>query len=82
MTTFKKWLETYIDESDMNTDKVFEFTVDGTWNYMPVSVVLEFIKSVPQNQKDKIKDTMVKIDFHNGNMYHYLEYLAKGISQV
>ncbi|HUS49652.1 MAG TPA: hypothetical protein VMZ91_05775 [Candidatus Paceibacterota bacterium] len=49
---------------------------------MPVGVVLEFIKKVPKDQQTKIKDTIVKIDFANGNVYHYFEYLAKGISKV
>lgn len=77
--TFNKWLETFIDEKEINVDRVFEFINNDVWNYMPLAVVIEFIKQLPTNQQDKIKDTLVKIDFMNGNVYHFFEYLAKGI---
>jgi len=80
MTTFNKWLDVFIAEKELNTEHAFEFIRDDTWNYMPLAVVIEFIKSIPQNQKDKIKETIVKIDFMNGNVMNFFEYLAKGIN--
>jgi len=80
MSSFQKWLDTFVEEKEINTEKVFEFIINDTWNYMPLEVVLEFIKKLPDNQKAKIKDTIVIIDFSNGNIYHYFEYLAKGIA--
>ena len=77
---FNGWLETFIEEKEINTARVFEFIENGEWNYMPLEVVLEFIQNIPEDQQATIKDTIVKIDFHNGDVYHYFEYLAKGIA--
>lgn len=81
MADFNTWLETFIEEKGINTGRAFDFVNDnGVWNLIPLEVVIEFIKQLPKEQKNKIKTTIVKIDFMNGNVYHYFEYLAKGIS--
>jgi len=79
---FGKWLDTFIDEKELDREKTFEFTVGGTWHYMPLGVVIDTIKTLPKVQKDKIKSTIVMIDFKAGNVMHYFEYLAKGIAQI
>ncbi len=79
---FENWLDVFMEEKEVNTERVFEFiNSEGIWNYMPLSVVIEFIKQLPNNQKDQIKTQIMKIDFVNGNVYNFFEYLAKGINQ-
>lgn len=81
MTGFKNWFETFLSEKEIDGDsKVFEFTnKSGEWNYMPVGVVFEYIlNSSPEDQK-KIKDILVKIDFMNGDVFHFFKYIAKDI---
>ena len=80
--TFTKWLETLIDEAELDRNQTFEFTVNGQWNLMPLGVVEEFMsKTMSKADQAKSKTTLVKIDFMNGNLMHYFEYIAKGIAQ-
>jgi len=85
MTTqnnFNQWLKVFVEEKEINTGRVFEFVSEnGTWNYMPLEVVLEFIKGTSKQTKAQIKENLVKIDFYNGDVYHFFEFMAKGISQ-
>jgi hypothetical protein len=81
MTNINKWLDVFVEEKGINLERAFEFTTEDTWNYMPVGAVIEFIKNLPINQQIKIKNTLVIIDFKNGNVYHFLEYIAKGIAK-
>lgn len=79
---FNEWLNVFIEEKEINTAKTFEFIINETWNYLPLEVVLEFIESLPSDQQSVIKNTLVKIDFMNGDVYHFFKYLAKGMVQL
>lgn len=35
------------------------------------------LNHTPQSEQDQIRETIVKIDFMNGDIHHYLEHLAK-----
>jgi len=76
---FAKWLDVFVEEKGIDVERNFDFEIEGTWNLMPVGVVIEYIKQVPKDEQEQIKKTIVKIDFYNGNIYHFLEYIAKGI---
>lgn len=79
---FNQWLETFVDEKEINKDRAFEvYAEDGTYNYIPVGAVIEFIQNVNPETQAQIKETFVKIDFHNGDVYHFFEYMAKGMAQ-
>ena len=78
MNEFNKWLDVFIEEKEIDLERVYEFTVNDVWNYMPIGVVIEFIKQRPDMTKQMIKDTLVKIDFLNGDIHDFLKYLAIG----
>lgn len=40
--------------------------------------LVEYIESATDHHKS-IRDTLVKIDFHNGDVFHFLNYLAIGM---
>ncbi len=78
---FNKWLEVFLEEKGINIDKIFDFVNSkGIWNLMPLEIVIEYIKQLPNIVKYKIKTMLVKIDFFNKDVYQFFEYLAKGIS--
>lgn len=77
---FAEWLDIFVEEKEINVDRAFDFEIDGTWHLMPVGVVIEYIKQVPKEEQEKIKTNFVKIDFYNGDVYHFLEYMARGIA--
>lgn len=78
---FNEWLETLINEKELDRNQTFEFTVNGQWNLMPLGVVEEFMtQTMSKSDQAKSKTILVKIDFANGNLMHYFEYVAKGIA--
>ena len=48
---------------------------------MPIGVVIEFLGKIPQKIQQKIKSKIVLIDFKNGNILDFLEYIGKGITR-
>jgi hypothetical protein len=80
---FQKWLDTFIDEKQINRDRIFEVTTkDGTWNMIPLQAIVEFVAQVDPQVKAQIKATLVKIDFHNGDVYHFFNHMAEGMAQA
>ena len=78
--TFNKWLDTLIEEKKLDTESTCE--VEGKewgWNLIPLGCVIEAIKSAPKNEQAAIKDTLVKIDFINGDVMHFFKHLAGAI---
>ncbi len=80
-SAFITWLDTFVSEKGLDTDHVFE--VEGKdWgtNYIPLDALIEAIKGASDNEKNAIKDTIVKIDFYNGDVMDYFKHLAKAIA--
>lgn len=78
---FDKWLDTFLEEKGIDLDE--GFTVQGAnWgdNHMTYGVVVEHIKIAPKGEQNKIKDMLVKIDFKNGDVRHFLRHLAQAIA--
>ena len=71
----KNYLVTLIEEKGQSVENTIK--IDGhfglTWE-----MLLDYIESAPQYHK-QIKETLVKIDFLNGDIFHYLTYLANGM---
>jgi len=76
----EKWLYTLLEEK--NIDLETEITVEGAsgTNFMSVGVVVENILIAPKHEQDKIKDVLVKIDFQNGDILHFIKHLAKALA--
>lgn len=82
-SAFHKWFETFIDEKDLELDLRFTFEVDGVEHDMGYWSVVEQIREChnPKEQKT-IKDTIVKIDFMNGNILHFFRHLGGCMAQA
>tara|TARA_R110000751_G_scaffold32542_10_gene81771 strand:+ start:466 stop:705 length:240 start_codon:yes stop_codon:yes gene_type:complete len=75
------YLNTLITEKNLNVDTLIE--VEGNdWgtNFIPLECVIEFIAAQNKATQDKVKATLVKIDFHNGDIMHFFKYIAKGMA--
>lgn len=74
----KKYLTDLITEKGKNVDDAIG--IPGhyglTWNHL-----IEFIENHPEYHK-KIKDNLVVIDFNNGDVFHFLKYLAEGMIET
>lgn len=78
---FNKWLDTFVEEKGLDTEHQFE--VEGPkmgTNWIQLGCVLDVCKNTSAEEQKKIKDTIVTIDFHNGNVMHFFNYLAKGLA--
>ena len=78
--TFAKWLDTLVDEKGYDTELII--TVDGPSgeNLIPLEIVLTAIKNTCQSEQKMIKETLVKIDFLNGDCLHFFKHLAKALA--
>ena len=80
----KEYLLTFIEEKGLSLDHTFEVagpenSLYGT-NYIPLASIVEFIDQLNKDIQNKIKSTIVKIDFHNGDVMDYFKFLAKGMA--
>lgn len=78
--TFNNWIETLISEKSIDTEEYFSVEGESGENMMPYSVVIEAIKKAPANEQQQIKNTLVKIDFMNGDIRHFFRHLAQAIA--
>ncbi len=82
MTTFSKWLDTFIDEKGLSLEEVIE--VQGpVWglNIMPLEVVINAVKAAPEGEQRKIHKILVLIDFRNDDVMPFFRTLASALAQ-
>lgn len=78
--TFDKWLDVFVAEKGLDTEVVFEVEGDAGTNLVPLGAVVDFVKNVDAATKAKIKNTIVKIDFVNGDVLDFFKFMAKGMA--
>jgi hypothetical protein len=61
--SFKLWLDTFIKEKDLPMDEVFEITKESNLNIFSYKSIYAYILISTPTEKEKIKKTIVKIDF-------------------
>ena len=77
---FNEWLDTLVDEKGINKeDEIIVEGKEGT-NFMTIETVIEAIKATGKHEQGKIKDTLVMIDFKNGDITHFFRHLAQAIA--
>ncbi len=69
---YQEWAERLFSEKGIALDA--ELT-----NNQTVQSVLGFCAEVSDAEQDKVRDTLVQIDFANGDVLHFMNYLAKAI---
>lgn len=76
---FNDWFETFLEEKNLGF-RMFEIEDDhGYIHLIDSDLVIENIKHAPDQEKEKIKIVLVKIDFYNGNVHHFFKHLAKAL---
>lgn len=83
-TTFFKpntYLFKFFNEKKIKTDSFTFNDSEGTFNYMPLSVVLEAISLSTSAERKSIEDMLRRIDFVNGDVADFLLHLAKGLRE-
>lgn len=77
---FNQWLDTLIEEKNINLDEQFQVEGKSGTNYMQYYNVVEAIKKTSPQEQAGIKNTLVKIDFANGDIRHFFRHLAQAIA--
>lgn len=77
--SFNNWLDTFIDEKGISLDDIFEIEENGEHHIFEIGNIVENIKATSPKEQAEIKDMLVKIDFHNGDVIDYFKHLAKAL---
>lgn len=78
---FDTWLDTFLNEKNIDLEHDFEVQGESGLNIIPAGVVVEHIKIASAGEQEQIKNTLVMIDFKNGDVYHFLNHLAGAIAR-
>lgn len=76
--TITQYLTALIEEKGKSLDT--EIKVEGHIGLTYQNLV-EFIEQVPAQMQKQIRATLIKIDFHNGDVFHYLNHLGEGMAK-
>ena len=76
------YLKTLLLEKGISQETIIE--VEGPeWgtNFIPLSAVVDFLSSLDSEAQKKAKNTLIQIDFKNGDLMHFFTYIAKFIAK-
>ena len=77
----KNYLNNLISEkSNISMSTPIEADGPSGVNYMNIGVVVDHILVASQSEQNDIKNILVKIDFHNGDILDFFKHLAKAIA--
>tara|TARA_B100000780_G_C20963133_1_gene384477 strand:- start:121 stop:366 length:246 start_codon:yes stop_codon:yes gene_type:complete len=71
------YLNTLLEEKGISQERVLE--VEGPeWgtNFIPVGCVVEYILTSGSENQKQVRNTLVKIDFANGDILHFFLHIA------
>lgn len=71
----KSFFRRMIEEKEL-LDEVISIEHNGYQHIVEVAYLLELIESTNEKDREHIKNTFSIIDFRNGNLMHYLKFLA------
>jgi hypothetical protein len=74
----KTYLKTLINEKGIDLDQ--EIIIEGHFG-LTYEMLVDYIDGAKEYHA-QIKKTLVVIDFKNGDVFHYLDYLAKGMIEA
>tara|TARA_R110002020_G_scaffold226121_1_gene436514 strand:+ start:994 stop:1236 length:243 start_codon:yes stop_codon:yes gene_type:complete len=74
----RNYLETLIEEKGLDLEDTIIEVEGKDWgmNMIPLGCVVDFIMSSGKDNQMSVKNTLVKIDFHNGDVMHFFKHVA------
>lgn len=79
-TSFEKWLDRFIEEKGIDLDYIITIETNENTHYFEIGNIIDNIKRTSKEEQTKIKDTIVKIDFNNGDIIDYFKELARALA--
>lgn len=78
---FYKWLNTFIEEKELENE-IYKIEHNGYIHYVQLNTVLDLIRISATEEKKKIKEKIIQIDFYNGDLHHFFRYLAEAYIKI
>ena len=78
---FKQWLDTFISEKNLPMEDTFTIEKNNNLNIMTYKTIYEHILIANDQEQKQIKNTIVKIDFLNGNVLDFFKHLGNAIAR-
>ena len=78
--TFNNWIDDFMAERGIDLDSTFWFINKSGFNFMDYGAVVAAIKTTNVSERAHIKNAIIKIDFANGDVLHFLRFLARGLA--
>lgn len=76
------YIKRFFDEKEIPY-QMFEFVDEyGNNHLIDNEAVIESIKDAHPGYQTPIANQLLKIDFHNGDVNHFLKYVAKGMIEM
>lgn len=82
MMPFDEWIDTFLSEKGVDMDHIFAVETKKNTHYVDLRVLIENLKVSGPTIQNKVKTTLIQIDFRNGDVMHYLRFLAEGLCQA
>ncbi len=79
MSKFIDWFDRFLDEKSLPYVSWEIADKTGIIHFIDSDVVVESIKNTSTTEHANIKDILVKIDFHDGDVNHFFHHLATGL---
>ena len=80
MSNFNTFIDTFIDEKGIDTERMIEAEGPSGLNMIPVAALVDMMKSAPASEQSGIQKMLVKIDFHNADPMGYFNHLAQAVA--
>ena len=74
------FITTFFAEKDLE-DRIYEVeSANGTLNLISTANVIEKIGMTSGGERKQIEDILRQLDFHNGDIHHFLRHLAQAMA--
>lgn len=77
---FAKWLDTLIEEKNLDPEHIFEVEGKSGINIMPLTTVIDAMKQAPHDEQEAIRSRIVQLDFANAPILPFFEHLAGALA--
>ena len=73
----KSYFERFFEEKNLDKQD-YKVMVNGTEHKISSDYIISIVKQTKGNEAKQIENVLTKIDFHNGDVHHFLKHLAEG----
>lgn len=73
---YEKWIRTFIEEKGLDIDLEFTIEHNNTTHFITLGFIIDLIVKAQKQEQEQIKNKIVYIDFRNGDVIHFFEFLA------